>query len=76
MYEALREGASEPVALKVLTGLSAGDRARAEREAAIAASLDHPAITRLVEHGAHRRAARRDVSGRPGPRAGHRVGEA
>lgn len=53
MYEALREGASEPVALKVLTGLSAGDRARAEREAAIAASLDHPAITRLVEHGAH-----------------------
>jgi tetratricopeptide (TPR) repeat protein len=53
VYEALRDGAGEPVALKVLTGLSAGDRARAEREAAIAASLDHPAITRLLEHGAH-----------------------
>ena len=37
VYEALRDGDCEPVALKVLTGLSAGDRARAEREAAIAA---------------------------------------
>ena len=53
VYEVLRDGDAEPVALKVLTGLSAGDRARAEREAAIAASLDHPAITRLLEHGAH-----------------------
>lgn len=51
VYAASRDGVPAPVALKLLTGLSAADRARAEREAAIAASLDHPAITRIVEHG-------------------------
>ena len=51
VYAAARDGSPAPVALKLLTGLSAADRARAEREAAIAASLDHPAIARQLEHG-------------------------
>jgi len=51
VYAATREGSPAPVALKLLTGLSAAERARAEREAAIAASLDHPCVTRLLEHG-------------------------
>ena len=40
-----------PVALKVLAGLSVGDRARADREARIAESLTHPNINRLLDHG-------------------------
>lgn len=51
VYVATREGDPTPVALKLLVGLSAADRARAEREATLAASLDHPAVARIFEHG-------------------------
>ncbi|MBK6535032.1 MAG: AAA family ATPase [Deltaproteobacteria bacterium] len=40
-----------PVALKLLSPLSPADRQRAEREAAIAASLSHPHIAALLDHG-------------------------
>jgi tetratricopeptide (TPR) repeat protein len=40
-----------PVALKLLSPLSPADRQRAEREAAIAASLSHPHIAALLAHG-------------------------
>ncbi|MEZ4394894.1 MAG: AAA family ATPase [Polyangiales bacterium] len=52
VYIATREGDPTPVALKLLAGLNAGDRARAEREATLAASLNHPAVARIFEHGA------------------------
>lgn len=51
VYVATREGDPTPIALKLLTGLSSADRARAEREATLAASLDHPAVARTLEHG-------------------------
>ncbi|MFO0624660.1 MAG: serine/threonine-protein kinase [Polyangiales bacterium] len=52
VYLATPDGGGAAVALKVLAGLSVADRARADREARIAASLTHPNINRLLDHGA------------------------
>ncbi|MFO1054567.1 MAG: protein kinase [Planctomycetota bacterium] len=54
VHEARRDGATTPVALKVLPGFHAllGDRvARFRREAAISKRLDHPGIVHVLDSG-------------------------
>ncbi len=54
VYRAIQDGLDRPVALKVITPELAGDqefRARFQREARLAASLDHPNVIPVYEAG-------------------------
>ena len=52
VYRATDLTSGQPVALKILNGRELRDRRRFEQEAAILATLSHPAIVRYVAHGA------------------------